>query len=277
MPSLISGDDRAQVTATFSTATVVAEAPVGGGVSYRSTSDKEQAQSLRLDAATLLSDRLQAGVTLPLMLRSRIRGTNQAEAAGLGDMAFSLGYEFLPEWSYSAWRPKGLVFLSATLPTGGSIYDSTKLYRVDSRGRGFFAFSLGTLLTKSWGDWDGSLLVEGHRALPRTITNDLGTLGLKPGWGMSAMASVGVSPWGGDFRLGLSLAASAEDPTATDGIVVGRGEATSLWTTAAQLSYMASSELSLSLIYSDQTLIRGSANSALNRGFAFLIQKRWER
>jgi len=277
VPSLISGDDRSQITATFSSANVVAESPVGGGIIYRSPSDNELAQTIRLDAATLLADRWQAGFTIPIVRRSRSRGANQVNAAGLGDVALSLSYEALPDWSYSAWRPKGILFLTGTLPTGGSIYDSTQLYRIDSRGRGFFGLGLGTLLLKSWGNWDASLMLEGHRAFSKSITNELGTLGLNPGWGGSAMLSAGVSPWGGDFRLGGAVTASVEEAVATDGILSARGEPMSLWTTSAQLSYMASSELSLSLIYSDQTLIRASDNASLSRGVAFLIQKRWER
>jgi len=277
VPSLISGDDRTQLTATLSSANVVAEAPVAGGVNYRNDSDNERSQTIRLDAATILTDRLQAGVTIPLIRRSRSRGTTQADATGLGDVSVSLGYEILPEWNYSAWRPKGILFLTGTLPTGGSIYDATQLYRIDSRGRGFFALSLGTLLTKSWGNWDVSLLLEGHRSFSKTITNELGSLELRPGWGGSGMFSAGVSPMGGSFRLGLALAPSIEAPVATEGIFSGQGERVVLWTASAQLSYMASSDLSMSLIYSDQTLIRASENSALDRSFAFLIQKRWER
>lgn len=277
MPSLISGDDRSQITATLSTASVVAEAPVGGGIIDRGPSDNEQSQTIRLDAATLITDRLQAGVTIPVIRRSRTRGATQVDATGLGDLALSMGYEILPEWSYSAWRPKGILFLTATLPTGGSIYDATQLYRIDSRGRGFFGLSVGTLLTKSWGNWDVSIMMEGHRSFSKTITNELGTLALNPGWGGSGVLSAGVSPWGGAVRIGFAVAPSIEEPVATEGIFSGRGQSVSLWTASAQVSYMASSELSMSLVYSDQTIIRASDNSALNHSFAFLIQKRWER
>lgn len=277
VPSLITGDDRSQISATLSTASVVADAPVGGGVAFRGENDREQAQTLRVDAALLLTDRVQAGVTVPVTRRARTRNNNPAEATGLGDVSASVGYEILPEWSYSAWRPKGLVFLTTTLPTGGSLYDATQMYRIDSRGRGFFALSLGTLLTKAWGDWDTSLLLEGHRALSRTINNELGSLVVSPGWGGSGMLSAGLSPGGGSIRLGASLAPSFEQGNTTSGLVAGTGENITLWTTAAQLSYLASTELSFSFIYSDQTLIRASDNSALNRSFAFLVQKRWER
>jgi hypothetical protein len=271
------GDDQTQLTATISSAAVVAEAPVGGGTKDRSQADNERAQTIRLDAATILTDRLQAGITLPMTRRSRARGANEVESMGLGDIALSVGYEILPEWNYSSWRPKGLLFLTGTIPTGGSIYDASKLYRIDSRGRGFYTLGLGTLFTKGFGNWDASVLLEGHRAFPRALNNNLVTLKLLPGWGVSGMASLGYSPWGGSVRVGIAIAPSIEEPVATEGVFSGEGERTVLWTTSAQLSYMASSDLSMSLIFSDQTMLRTSENSALNRAVAFLIQRRWER
>lgn len=277
IPSLISGDDSAQISTTLISSQVVAEAPVGGGIKYRKNNDRETAQTLKLDGATLFSDRWQMGFTIPITRRARSRGPAEASASGLGDISLNVGYEALPDWSYSYWRPKGIIFLTTTLPTGSSIYDARELYRIDSRGRGFYSLSAGALIIKSWGLWDASLVAEAHHPFSRTITNEAGELNLKPGWGTSGSFGVGVSPLNGDFRIGLSLSPSYESPVATEGIVSGQGEKVVLWTSTAQLSYMVSDLLSMSLTYSDQTLIKASDNSALNRTVGFLMQKRWER
>lgn len=277
VPALISGDNQSQFTATFASGSVVAEAPVEGGIKYRKENDNETIQSFRFDGAFLLSDRAQVGITLPVMRRARARGEYFAESTGLGDVAVNLGYEVLPEWSYSPWQPRGVVFVSGTIPTGGSLYDAKELYKVDSRGRGLWGLSTGALLTKVLGNWDFSFLVEGHRGFSREIKNDLGVLQLNPGWGASSLLSVGLSPAGGNVRLGLSVAPSFEEAIATEGIISGRGESVALWTSAAQVSYLPSNTMSMSLIYSDQTFIHASQNSSLNRTVSFLIQKRFER
>jgi len=276
IPSLISGDDSAQFTTTVISSQVVAEAPVGGGVKYRKPNDSEVAQTLKFDAATLISDRWQTGISIPLTRRSRSR-TTEATASGIGDVSLNIGYEALPDWTYSAWRPKGIVFLTTTFPTGGSIYDAKELYRIDSRGRGFYSLSGGLLLLKNWGVWDTSLVMEAHRPFTRTITNETGELRLIPGWGTSGSVSVGISPLSGDLRIGISLSPSYDSAITTEGVISGQGEKVILWNSAAQLSYMANENLSMSLTYSDQTFIKASDNSALNRTLAFLVQKRWER
>ncbi|MFM8315996.1 MAG: serine protease spb1 [Deltaproteobacteria bacterium] len=277
VPSLISGDDSAQVSATFLYSQIVAEAPVGGGIKYRKSGDNEIAQTLKLDAATLISDRWQMGLTVPITRRARVRGDNKVSSSGLGDLSLNVGYEALPSWTYSSWRPKALVFLSATFPTGGSIYDATQLYRIDSRGRGFYSLSAGSLILKTVDIWDLSLVVEGHRAFSRTVRNESGDLILNPGWGISGTLNVGLSPMNGDFRLGIALSPSYEDPVSTEGIFSGKGEKISLWTSSLLVSYMASDLVSMTLTYSDQTLIRASDNSALNKTIGILIQKRWDR
>lgn len=277
VPSLISGDDQSQLTTTLSAGSVIAEAPVGGGIKYRKENDHEEIQTLRIDAATLLSDRTQVGVTIPVVRRARSRGDSFANSSGLGDMALTLGYELLPEWSFNEWQPRGLVFVSTTVPTGGSLYDATKLYKVDSRGRGVWGVSSGVLLTKVLGNWDISFLLEAHHGFSREIKNDLGILRLNPGWGGSSLLALGLSPGGGNVRLGVSVAPSFEAPISTEGIISGRSEPTKLWTSALQVSYLLSHVTSMSLAYSDQTLIAASENSALNRSLGFLFQTRWDR
>lgn len=277
VPSFISGDDQSQITATVSTGSVVAEAPVGGGIKYRKENDNEDVQTLRIDGAVLLSDRVQVGMTLPMIRRSRARGPVSSDSMGPGDITFNLGYEALSDWTYSPWRPRGIFFISTTVPTGGSVYEATELYKLDSRGRGFWVVSSGALLNKTWGNWDCSFLIEGHHGFSRSIENALGELKLYPSWGGSGLFALGFSPSGGNLRLGLTVAPSLESATTTEGIFSGKGEPVKLWTSGAQISYLASRTTSLSLVYSDQTLIRASDNSALNRSLAFLYQTRWER
>jgi hypothetical protein len=276
-PSLITGDDETQVTTTITASSVVAEVNPSGKLKTRPESDRESAQGLRLDAATLLSDRFQIGLTLPTLRRNRERNTTQVEAMGLGDLSFQLAYELLPEWSYSDWQPKGFVFVGGTLPTGGSSYDSQMLYSIDSRGRGFYGASLGAFLMKNFGNLDFSLLLESHRYFQKTKLTDVGELVLSPGWGFSQTVNMGFSPGGSAFRLGLSLSHSHEDPVKTSGLFEGRGEPVSLWTPMVQLGFLAKRDLSFNVNFSDQRVLGNSKNTPLNQTLGVVIQKRWER
>lgn len=277
IPNLITGDNQTQLTSSLSYSRVLADVNPQGVLKARSDSDREIAQSLRLDGATLLSDRIQAGLTLPMVRRSRERNDNQVEAMGLGDVSFQVAYELVPEWNYSDWRPKGFLFAGGILPTGGSTYDSQLLYAIDSRGRGFYGASLGSLWLKALGNWDFSILLEGHRYFSKTRATDLGDLLLTPGWGFTQSLGLGFSPWGSAIRLGFSLSHSTEDPVQTSGVFQGKGEPTVLWSSAVQVGYLASNDLSFSVNFSDQSVFGSSTNTALNQSVGVMMQKRWER
>lgn len=276
-PTIIAGDDRTQITSTFTFAGVPAEATVGGDIKYRKADDLETSQILRLDFASLISDRFQLGLSFPWIRRHRERKAKEYSASGLGDLTGTLSYEVLPEWSYSFWKPRGFLFLTASAPTGGSIWDAQEMFKLDSRGKGFWRMGVGTLFLKTFGNWDFSFLFEGHQGFSRSLNNSVGELLLNPGWGLTSQLGLGYSPTGGNLRLGTSLSRSFEKGTATRGVFSGEGENLELWSPVLQLSYLVSEEMALNLSYSDETLISGSQNSALQRTFSFAFQKRWGR
>lgn len=95
------------------------------------------------------SGRYQAGFSLPIQTREKAE-SQSSKSTGLGYTAIILGYEYLPDWDYNPWRPHGFGFMSLTFPAGRSIYEMDAVDGLDSRGRGFWAMGIKTVLTKSW-------------------------------------------------------------------------------------------------------------------------------
>lgn len=277
IPSMLTGDDRIQTSLTFSNALVAADALPEGGTLGRSANDVEMGQTLRVDFAFLLSDRIQLGGTVPITRRWRGNSSVVGEATGLGDSSLLLGFEAIPDWTYSVWRPKVFLFLSGTFPTGPSVYESKLPFRIDSRGRGFFGVSSGLVATKTWGNFDVFLLLEGHRFFPRSVSSEAGLVQLVPGWGVSGSANIGWSPGNGKWRLGLALAGSNEEGISTEGLVASTGAETQVWSLSAQVGFMLAEDMSLIGSFADQTLLGASRNTPLSRTASFLIQKRWGR
>jgi hypothetical protein len=273
-PTVISGDQRMQVTATTSYATVVGDASVTGAAVSRSTDDRETRGTLRLDAATLISDRWQLGVSLPLVRRFRARNGTQIEGMGLGDASLMVGWEMLPQWTYSAWRPKGILFATVTAPTGRSAVDSTALYQIDAMGRGYWNFSLGSLLQKTWGAWDVLLMGELHQPLTRTLVTDAGDFRLVPAWGASAALGAGWS-WG-NFRVGAMLSSVFDGPVSTLGLVDEVGNSQTSFPFTVQMAYLIGENVSVGGFYSDNAMLPAS-NVPLSRSVSLLLQARWDR
>lgn len=270
VPALVLGDEKANLSSTFSYSNIGTDVTADGIWQHRQIA--EQAQTFRLDSAHIIGDRFQVGASLPIIRRARA----DESATGVGDVAVNGGYEFLPEWDYSPWKPRGFAFLQLTLPTGRSIYEATDLNQIDSRGRGFWALGTGFTLTKIRGPWDGILLTDIHRSFSKEARGTVaGDLQLSPGWGGSL--TIGAGRTYKDLRLGASLAWIYEDATKVSGAVLSDGVLSRYAAAALSLIYTPSREWSGSLSYSDQTLFGSPTNTPLARAIQVSYQRRWPR
>jgi hypothetical protein len=285
IPAIITGDDRAQFAASYAYGTVIGDAPADGLPVFRTASDSETTSVFRLDGALLLSDRWQAGLGLPFFSRSLARAGTEASANRMGDVEADVAYEVLPEWSYSKWRPRGHLFFGGAIPTGRSIYESELPGLVDATGKGFYRLQFGGVLTKRWTLWDVSLVAELHRSIPRTFAATPASpdsTRVDPGTGGSISVAGGVSPGGGNLRVGLRV-----QPNWNSGKSVRAGESrrdssrTQTVDTALEMTYLAAEEnggtWTVFGSYTDQTLLGPARNATLSRTFAMGVQHRWDR
>ena len=276
VPTLITGDDLAQIQFGYAYGTVIGDAPTQGLPVFRASDDLENLQTLRLDGAYRISDRFQFGVGLPLVGRNINNSEGSASSWGLGDSLVDVGYEFLPEWTYSEWRPHGIAFLQLILPTGVSNHEANQPLRVDARGRGYYSLGGGFVLTKSISAFDFLFVLEVHHSFNRTVTDaSQNTYELIPSFGGTSTLGIGFSPGSGNFRFGLSLSPIYEGSTDRLGGLNSPIDAQLVWNTSAAASYMINDEASLSFTYTDQTLMGPAYNVSLNRIFALSLQKRW--
>jgi hypothetical protein len=271
LPSLITSDDRAQITTSISQGSVKADVTSGGVWYKRNYSD--QTQIYKIEAAHILADTFQVGVTLPAQMRTRQIENSQQSSTGLADISAAIGYEFLPDWNYNPYRPKGIGFISLTLPTGKSIYESSD--GVDSRGRGFFAIGAGAVFTKTWKTLDAHSSFELHRSFDKVTSNENGYGNIKPGFGSSFTAGLGYNR--GDYRLGGSLTWNYEQAVETEGFVNSISDEQKFATANAVLSYMANESWSYNLTIADQTLFGNPQNTTLSQSVSLSLQKRWSR
>lgn len=271
MPALITTDDRALFATSYSTATIDTDVSESGLWTRRQA--PEASTVLRIEGAWLLSDRWQAGSSIPVVQRSRSGDGSQ----GLGDVAINLGYEYLPDWDYNPWRPKGVGFLQLTLPTGRSIYEADQAQQLDSRGRGFWALGVGSSLTKTIRSWDFLALTEVHRAFEKSVRSSQaqGSITVEPGWGGSLELGSGWN-WR-DWRFGGAITWMYEDPVDVSGALSSRGSVQRYATGALSAGYMWSTEWSGALTYADQAVFGDPLNTTLGRSVAVLIQHRWPR
>ena len=269
LPSLITGDERAQLTASLTQGQIDTDV-FSSGV-WKRRPFQEQIQTLRIAGAHILYDRWQVGASLPVVHRQR----EGQSSSGPGDLALSSGYEFLPDWDYHPWRPKGVGFLSLTLPTGQSVFESDHLYDLDVRGRGFWALGLGAIFTKTLGAFDAYASLDVHRSFQKNASTSTFNGTLKPGYG--GLLSVGGGYNRKALRLGASIVWAYEDPIRATGSITTEGSAQRFATTNFMVNYLWNRSWATTITYSDQTLFGTPLNTSLSKTFSFALQKRWAR
>lgn len=266
--SVIASEDKALFSASYNYTEVVVDNVDSNGI-WTKWQNHQKVKTLKIEGAHIFADRWQAGFSLPVIERTRLNETY----SGLGDIAVSTAYEYLPDWDYHPIRPKGIGFLQLIVPTGKSKADSN-VGGLDSRGNGFWALGAGTLLTKAWTNWDTSLNFEIHRSWQKEIQTSSFQGTLKPGWGGSLGFGAGYNTQA--FRFGGGLTWNYEDPVQLD-TQPSTGAVERYATAVASVGYLPNGEWTGTLSYSDQTLFGDPVNTSLGRGVAVQIQRRWSR
>lgn len=278
-PALISGDDAYQFSFIASRAEVIGDAPASGRPIFRGPGSDEVTETYRLEGVALVSDRWQASAALPLVRKSRATGDASLGRSGVGDISLGAGFEAWPEWDYSEWKPRGFLFAQLNLPVASSIYDSTNTAATDAFGTGFYRVSVGSLLTKTWRDWDASVVPEFHASFARSFQDASGNeMRVHPGPGASTELSGGYHFSRIPLRLGLRF-----QPVwnASRTIEIDGGQTRSsdqwVWNAGLDLTYSINPEWSAGAAYTDQTLFGPAINTTLSRVFALNFQRRWPR
>jgi hypothetical protein len=266
---LITGDDKAQLNSVYSYNR--ADFDIDQNGYWRERNYDESLESLRFEAAHIIFDRWQAGISLPFIRRTRGNKTS----SGVGDLSTTLGYEYLPDWNYNPFRPKGIAYLNLIIPTGTSLQEADQIFLLDANGRGFWTLGVGTLLTKGWGIWDAFVDLGIHRSFPREFQNSQTQVSLTPGWGENLAIGGGINF--SSLRLGFSMTWINEDQIASSGSVNTNGSKQQYTSLDFPLTYFISDEWMTVIKYSDKGIIGNPRNISLDKGVAFQIQRKWPR
>lgn len=270
MPNLIAGDDRAQLSLNYGSTNVVIDNVDSKGI-WRRSQDHQVLQTVKLEGAHIFKDLWQAGFSLPVIQREFM---NQS-FSGLGDVSLSLGYEYLSDWNYNPFRPKGTGFIQLRIPTGRSRADS-EVGGLDSRGNGFWAIGAGTMLTKTWGRWDAFALTEFHKSFAKEVNTSMIQGTLRPGNGSTVELGGGFN-WS-LYRWGASVSENYDDPVNLDLLSGAQTGKVERYATASMIfSYLPSDDWAWIVSMSDQTLLGSPMNTSLGRGIAIQMQRRWSR
>ena len=272
LPTLITGDYRGQVVLTGSNSAVTHDTSVSGKIDKRDGSNQETTETIVLSASYLLSPLWQIGLTIPFKYNTHRAASSNESSHGISDLKTQIGYEFLPEYSFSLWKPRGFIFLEQTFPTSKSTYTAEKPLRTDSLGNGFYTAAVGISFVKIIYNYDFLFMTKIYQSLTRRFNQNNESLRVRPGFGHSALLGGGISPSGGNFRLGGTLLYSREGSSAIEGNTSSKSNARYYWEAGLSASYLLN-KYSISLSYNDQSFFGQASNTTLSKSINLSVIK----
>jgi hypothetical protein len=282
VPALITGDEAQFISFGIQFGTVIADPPASGRgwpVFRDEQSLKENRVAYSFNFATLVDgDRWQSGLSIPLLTHSIERSGLSESSTQLGDVSWTLGYETLPEYEYSEWKPRIYHFLQVVAPTGKNFYEAEKNFTTDAGGLGFWQWHLGMVALKKWSHWDTSVVVKYGRYLGRDFQS--------PSQGLIFVDSTGS--WMGGLLVGYSFSdrfrfGMGIEPQFLYPQDVNESGGTTktlerlVWNASITTTVVIASNTSVVVSYADQTWVGPVSNTTLSRILGLAVQHRIER
>lgn len=275
LPSLITGDNRAQIGLTLSNASEIGRTNSTGTPTFWNENKDKSTQVASIKGAYLFDNFLQFGVETSLLSKKYVddKGMNESDSE-LGDTSLVSAYEFMPETSSSFTNPRGFSFFKLTIPTGTSNFENQNPGLTDVSGKGLWTASLGMAFTKVYRGFDYQVMAEGHHSLERTFIKS--DENVSPGPGTSAILAVGYSPSRTMWRFGAALSPHYESKkTITTNSKVITTSEEYYWDSSISASYMVG-DYGYTASYVDQTLIGPTKNTTLSRTISISLLRRWK-
>lgn len=202
LPNIITGDYKTQIGFSYSNSAVIGTADGDQEVVERSGENREVKEVVNFKMAHLLSDYWQVGLELPYLQNTHSTIDSSESYASAGDPIIQVTYEFLPELTYSKWKPRGFAFLSYSYSNTASIYESDSVLGTDALGTGFDTIYIGTSFTKIRRQLDISIYFKQGFRQRKKFSDENSQVEVKPGTIQSAGIGLGYSPKQGQWRFG---------------------------------------------------------------------------
>lgn len=272
LPTLITGDYKGQVVLNASNAAVTHDSSEQGTLRKRGANNKEVIETLSLSGAYLVSSYWQVGATLPVRMNSHMTPNREERTVGIGDPKLQLAYEFLPEYGYSWWRPKGFLFLEQSFALSNSTYDASKPLRSDSLGNGLYTTALGASFIKTIQSFDLLFMSEIHQGVKRDFELSGSQFSVLPRLGFSALLGAGLSPFAGNLRIGATLLYSREGERVIRGTINNISTPLYFAELGINVSYLYQN-WSFQASYRDQTYLSVASNTPLTKSLGLSAVK----
>ncbi len=199
------------------------------------------------------------------LIQKTIEKQNRKEVKnGLGDLELQASFEFLPEFTYSAYKPRGFVYSKLSIPNSRSLYDSKSAIYSDVRGSGLYSISIGSFFLKRFASTTLKAGLEAQhlfgRSFDQSHLNDYNKIILPLG------ITYSFDPM--PISLGFNSTWNYQTKKQLTGEINTTSSKEYFWELGTFINWTVNREETWGITYSDSTLVGKNINSPLYRSFS---------
>ncbi len=258
---ILISDNKEEYGIGFSLRNDIGQTDSDGYSNIYSGQTKDQQFNLNLQYQRIIVDRFQLAFKSSLVQKDINKSNRHEVKYGAGDFELQGSYEFLPEYTYSMYKPRGFVYFKQGIPLSRSLYNSQSAVFSDVTGSGFYSTSLGTFFVKHVLDYNLKISFEWQHFYGRTF----GAIKVADYEKFYVPMGITYAIPSSNFALGLGQNFNYQSPKRFSGSVNGSSGKEYFWETNLNAVYSINSTQNVSLSYSDTTLTGKSINSSLYR------------
>jgi hypothetical protein len=258
---IITSDNQKEISLGYSHRTDIGQTNSDGKSTFNNSQIIDEKNSLNIGTSFLIKDQWQFGIKTSLVektvQKSGIKETNK----GFSDIDIQGSFEYLPEFNYHPYKPRGFVYFKTTVPTSQSIYDSESKILSDVRGSGLYSVSMGNFLIKKF----DLITLKFGTEFSYVFGKNFNSYKLKDFQKFTVPLGIAYAISNSDFSIGLTDTFSYTFPKTTIGNISSKSSKEYFWDINTFLNYSKNRDSIWSLSYSDSTLVGKSINSPLYR------------
>ena len=209
-PNLILSDYQYRLNLSYSNAINTNVADINKKIDESNQSQNNIKENIQLGIYHKILPLWQFGFNLNYVQNTIQSNEGEDSAQKFGDTQATIGYEFLPEFTYHPFKPRGFLTYSLGIPSGESIYEVKRSDPLFVTGEGTRSHQFALILNRAFNSLDyffliGQRIYESHnfQQNDESVTSDE-KLFVKPGNKLMMVLNLGFTPHlNEDLRLGF--------------------------------------------------------------------------
>jgi hypothetical protein len=261
---IITSDNRREISLGFSARTDIGQTDQNGWSTFNNDQIIDSRSNFNLQYGEQLAENFQLGLKTSIAEKHVKKSGKNEKTQGFTDLELQTTYEYLPEYTYHPYKPRGFLYTKLSIPLSKSIYNSQSSILSDVRGSGLYSASLGNFFMKKFDLITLKVGLDFTRSLAKKFSEfkiygfNRYTLPLGIAYAFNQS----------DYSLGFTNTFSYTEQKKFRGNNLSNSHFERFWDSNIFLNYSPNRQMIYGISYSDSSLFGESINSPLYRSVA---------